>query len=142
MTQCARATFFISCFSRSHLHYHHSIVAEMLIPVRFPCFRYFDACFWQPSFQCFLDDVFYSSSSCSFSRSQLHYLQNIHVTFRLLLHRSPDDRISFESRLAAILTKKGCIEPVFGKTAYRLTIMDYHPRDQTEKNYHQLSCRI
>ena len=78
--------------------------AEMLIPVRFPCFRYFDACFWQPRFQCFLDDVFYSSSSCSFSRSQLHYRQNIHVNFRLLLHRSPDDRISFESRSAAIVT--------------------------------------
>ena len=122
--------FLLSSFSASLS----SLDAEMLI--RFPCFRYFDACFWQPRFRCFLNDVFYSSSSSSFSSSQFHYHPNIHLNFGFLLHRT----IGFPLNPARQLSrKKGCVEPVFGKTADRKTIMDYHPRDQTEKtiiNYH------
>ena len=128
MTQCARASFFISCFSRSQLHYHHYHHSmQKCIKIRFPCFRYFDACFWKPRFQCFLNDVvllFFFLLIFSFSASL-----SPKYSSKFRLSSSPDDRISFECRSAAILAKKGCIEPVFGKTADRKIIMDYHPRD-------------
>ena len=130
---CSRIFFYFLLFSFSASL--SSLDAEMLI--RFPCFRYFDACFWQPRFQCFLNDVvllFLFLLIFSFSAS---LSSKYSAKFRR--SSSSDYRISFESRSVAILAKKGCIEPVFGKAADRKTITDYHPRDQTEKtiiNYH------
>ena len=91
----------------------------------------------------FLDDIFLLLLFLLIFSFSASLLSKYSSKFRL--SSSPDDRISFESRSAAILEmlqlsrKKGCIEPVFGKTADRKTIMDYHARDQTEKtiiNYH------
>ena len=76
---------FISCLSRSQLHYHHSLQKY------FPCFRYFEAmsCFWQPRFQCFLGDDFLLflillTFSFSASLSSKYSCKN----FGFLLHRT------------------------------------------------------
>ena len=103
-------------------------------------FRYFHAYFWQPRFQCFLKSVFLLFLFLLIFSFSASLSSKYSSKFGFLLHRT----IGFPliSRSAAILAKKGCIQPVFGKTTDRKTIMDYHSRDQTEKKYPQLSCRI
>ena len=135
-------SFFISCSSRSQLHYHHSLQKF------FPSFRYFDAisCFWQPRFQCFLDDVFLLFLVLLIFSFSASLSSKYSSKFRL--SSSPDDRIFFESRSAAILE----MLQLSRKTIVALSLSLAKPL--TEKlsctiiprsnriNYYQLSCRI